>query len=158
MKKILFLDIDSVMTVWDWNMADTQRNKFDMVPFTKECVIALNEILEKTNCEIVLSSDHRVNHDLPILNEIFEFNGCIKGPIDITPVSKNFNSCDLDNLRSDEIMMWLKDNPVDKWSAVDDLDLDINIFKEDMRGHFVQTLAGIHLVKDKIINILNETK
>ena len=55
-------------------------------------------------------------------------------------------------------MMWLKDNPVDKWSAVDDLDLDINIFKEDMRGHFVQTLAGIHLVKDKIINILNETK
>jgi hypothetical protein len=128
-----------------------------MAPFTKECVIALNEILEKTNCEIVLSSDHRWNHDLPTLKEIFEFNGCIKGPIDITPQSFKFNACDLDNLRSDEIMMWLKNNPVDKWSAVDDLDLDINIYKEDMKGHFAQTLAGIHLVKDKIINILNET-
>lgn len=154
MKKILFLDIDSVMTVWDWKIAEPQRNKFDMLPFTKECVVALNEILEKTNCEIVLSSDHRWNHTLETLVEIFHFNGCIKGPIDITPLSRRFNSCDLDNLRADEIMMWLKDNPVDKWSAVDDLDLDLNIFKEDMKGHFAQTLAGIHLVKEKIIDIL----
>ena len=151
--KILFLDIDSVMTVWDWNMAEPQRNKFDMVPFTKECVTALNEIIEKTDCKIVLSSDHRWNHTLEELNEMFKLNGCISGPIDITPLSKRFNSMDLDNLRADEIIMWLKENTVDKWVAVDDLDLDINIFKEDMRNHFAQTLAGIHLVKDKIINL-----
>ena len=154
MRKILFLDIDSVTTVWNWNVAEPQRNKFGMVPFTKECVTALNEILDKTKCEIVLSSDHRWNHTLETLVEIFHFNGCSKGPIDITPQSFRFNSMDLDNMRSDEIMMWLKENPVHKWVAVDDLDLDINIFKEDMRGHFTQTLAGIHLVKDKIIDIL----
>ena len=152
--KILFLDIDSVMTVWDWNIAEPNRNKFGMVPFTKECVSALNEIVEKTGCEIVLSSDHRWNHTLETLVEIFHFNGCTKGPIDITPMSKRFNSTDLDNLRAAEIMDWLGNHPeITKWVAVDDLDLDLNTFKEDMRGHFSQTLAGIHLIKEKIIDM-----
>lgn len=154
-EKILFLDLDSVMIVWDWNHAEPRRNKFDMLPFTKECVEALNEIIEKTDCEIVLSSDHRWNHSLERLNEIFDFNGCRKGPIDITPLSRKFNSMDLDNLRSDEIMMWVEENHPEKWVAVDDLDLNINHFREAMDDHFAQTLAGIHLVKERIIDMFN---
>lgn len=159
--KILFLDIDSVMIVWDWHIAEPDRNKFDMLPFNQECVLALNEIINKTNCEIVLSSDHRHNYDSETLKEIFYFNGCIKAPISITPVSRRFSSMDLDNLRADEILLWLKNSnslineKIEKWVAVDDLDLDINIFKEVMKKHFIQTLSGIHLVKDKIIKLLN---
>lgn len=162
--KILFLDIDSVMTVWDYTKADPEPNKFDMAPFTPECVEALNEIITKTNCEIVLSSDHRWNHEFDKLKEIFKYNKCIKGPISITPLSKRYNSIDLDNLRSDEIMIWLSnfdvfiDEPVEKWVAVDDLDLDKDDFKQDMENHFVQCMNGIHLVKDKIIDSLNDTE
>ena len=147
--KFLFLDIDSVMVVWDYTKADP-------TDFTPECVKALNEILESTGCEIILSSDHRWNHSLDELNEIFKHNGCIKSPINITPLSKRFNSMDLDNIRAHEIMMFLEKNPTINWVAVDDLDLDINIFKEEMNGHFTHTLKGIHLVKDKIIELLNK--
>ena len=62
---------------------------------------------------------------------------------------------DLDNLRAHEIMLFLENNPVDNWVAVDDLHLDINIFKEEMKNHFVHTFSGIHLIKDKIIELLN---
>jgi hypothetical protein len=153
--KFLFLDIDSVMVVWDYTKADPPRNRFNTTDFTTECVTSLNEILESTGCEIILSSDHRWNHSLDELDEIFKHNGCIKSPINITPLSKRFNSMDLDNMRAHEIMMFLEKNPVDNWVAVDDLDLDINIFKEEMNGHFAHTLNGIHLVKDKIIELLN---
>ena len=70
----------------------------------------------------------------------------------------------MDNLRSDEIMIWLSnfyvfiDEPVEKWVAVDDLDLDKDDFKQDMENHFVQCMNGIHLVKDKIIDSLNGTE
>ena len=154
--KFLFLDIDSVMVVWNHNESEPPRNQFDTVDFTPECVTALNEILEKTNCEIILSSDHRWNHSLDELDEIFKHNGCIKSPINITPLSKRFNSMDLDNMRAHEIMMFLEENPTIKWVAVDDLYLDINIFKEEMNGHFAHTLKGIHLVKDKIIELMNK--
>jgi len=153
--KFLFLDIDSVMVVWNHNEAEPPRNQFDTVDFTPECVTSLNEILDKTNCEIILSSDHRWNHSLEELDEIFKHNKCIKSPINITPLSKRFNSMDLDNMRAHEILMFLEKNPVDNWVAVDDLDLDINIFKEEMNNHFTNTLNGIHLVKDKIIELLN---
>ena len=86
--KLLFLDIDSVMVVWNHNEAEPPRNQFDTVDFTPECVIALNEILDKTGCEIILSSDHRWNHTKEVLDEIFKHNKCHKSPINITPLSK----------------------------------------------------------------------
>jgi hypothetical protein len=156
--KILFLDIDSVMTVHDWNKADPPRDQFNMLPFTEECVDALNEIISKTNCKIVLSSDHRNNHSLKTLNDIFIFNGCIDGPIDITPSSKKYKGDNLDDGRAHEISMWLNNNHGDTWVAVDDLMLGSGEFKELMNGHFVETQMGIHLVKEKIISILNSSK
>ncbi len=149
--KILFLDIDSVMIVHDWNKADPPRDKFDMLPFTKECVDALNEILSKTNCKIVLSSDHRNDHSLKTLNDIFIFNGCNSGPISITPSSITYTSDNLDEGRCDEILSWIFDSnvPIEKWVAVDDLNLS------SLGDNFIGTQMGIHLVKDKIIQFLN---
>ena len=158
MKKILFLDIDSVMIVHDWNKADPPRDKFDMLPFTKECVEALNDIILKTGCKIVLSSDHKHNHDLETLREIFIFNGCIEGPIDITPTSPLYRGDNLDDGRAHEIIMWIESTDFDfKWASVDDLFLDKGEFREIMKDNFVETQNGIHLVKDKIIEILNES-
>lgn len=154
--KFLFLDIDSVMVVWDYTKVDPPRNRFNTTDFTSECVIALNQIIQQTGCEIILSSDHRWNHSLIELNEIFKHNGCDKSPIDITPLSRQFNSMDLDNLRAHDIILFTESKPADKWVAVDDLILDINQFKEVMKDHFVHTFSGIHLVKDKIIELLNK--
>lgn len=156
--KILFLDIDSVMTVHDWNKADPPRDEFDMIPFTSDCVDALNEIILETDCAIVLSSDHKHNHSLEILQKIFEKNGCISAPFDITPTSKLYRADNLDEGRAHEILLWLENNKdvtVDKWVAVDDLVLTIGQFSNQMKDHFVNTCDGIHLVKWKIIKILN---
>jgi nitrous oxidase accessory protein NosD len=54
--------------------------------------------------------------------------------------------------------MWLNNNHGDTWVAVDDLMLGSGEFKELMNGHFVETQMGIHLVKEKIISILNSSK
>lgn len=139
------------MTVHDWNKADPTRDKFDMLPFTKECVDALNEIISKTNCKIVLSSDHRHDHSLKILNDIFIFNGCLSGPISITPSSKLYTADNLDEGRCDEIMSWIFDSDItiDRWIAVDDLNLS------SLGDNFINTQAGIHLIKDKIIQFFN---
>lgn len=149
--KILFLDIDSVMTVHDWNKADPPRDQFDMLPFTKECVDALNEIISKTNCKIVLSSDHRNDHSLKTLNDIFIFNGCIEGPIGITPNSISYTTDNLDEGRCDEILSWIfeSDIHIDNWVSVDDLDLS------SLGENFIGTQMGIHLVKDQIIQFFN---
>lgn len=139
------------MTVHDWNKADPPRDKFDMLPFTKECVYALNEIISETNCKIVLSSDHRNDHLLKTLNDIFIFNGCSSGPIDITPNSRTYTADNLDEGRCDEILSWIFDSnvPVDRWVAVDDLDLS------SLGDNFIGTQMGIHLVKDRIIQFFN---
>lgn len=155
--KILFLDIDSVMIVYNFKKSDPPRNQFDMVDFDERCVHALNDIYLETNCKIVLSYDHRNDHSLFTLNKIFQYNGCIAEVIGITPISKKFNSMDLDNARADEVLMWIenKNIDIDKWVAVDDLYLVKDIFKNEMKDHFVYCTTGIHLVKGKIIELLS---
>lgn len=136
------------MTVHDWNKKDPSRDEFGMFPFTKECVNALNEIISKTNCKIVLSSDHRNNQSLRTLNAIFISNGCISGPMSITPF---INTNDLDKCRCDEILSWISNSNIiiDKWIAVDDLNLS------SLGNNFIGTQMGIHLVKDQIIQKFN---
>jgi hypothetical protein len=57
--KVLFLDIDSVMVVWNHYKANHQEINLIWLISHQNAVTALNEILDKTGCEIVLSSDHR---------------------------------------------------------------------------------------------------
>jgi hypothetical protein len=101
--------------------------------FDKKAVKILNEILEETKAEIVVSSDWRFHANLEELGEYYESQGISKKPIGVT---KKLGECDqpenfiwsrqwdLEQSRSLEILQYLRDHPeVTEWVAVDDLNM-----------------------------------
>lgn len=122
-------------------------------PFNQECVKIFNEILDKTNAIIVLSSDWRFYWDLTDLDKIFKFNGVIKSPIGITSKIKRKLSSELEDDRSFQIKTYVDETLPNSWVAIDDLNL------ESLGPNFVRTKDSEGLkqtgVKEKIIKILN---
>ena len=151
--KVLFLDIDGV--VQPFNLRDNIVIYKDVrcVKFNKKSVKVLNEIIDKTDCEIVISSDWRHHYDLEGLQIIFEFNGIKKVPIDTTEIEVYTNAIHLEDDRVIEIKNWLKKNKVEKFCVVDDMNLDIENFVHCNRTYN----EGIKQtgIKEKIIKILN---
>jgi hypothetical protein len=149
--------------------------------FDKKSIKILNEILEETGAEIVVSSDWRFHATLEELGEYYESQGISKKPIGFTkklgqfqepenfPWSRQWN---LEQSRSLEILQYLKDHPeVTEWVAVDDLNMGIPQTHETWGEmemdwgltNFVLTpksSEGIKQtgIKDKIIKILNDVK
>ena len=147
--------------------------------FDTKAVKILNEILELTGAEIVVSSDWRFHANLEELGEYYLSQGISKKPIGVTkrlgecdqptdfPWSKTF---DLEQSRSLEINQYLKDHPeITNWVAVDDLNMGIPHTHEswgemtmDDWGltnfvHTPKSSEGIKQsgVKEKIIKFLN---
>ena len=130
--KILFLDIDGVM-VLDTAQGIEQAMRGE-TSFHEPCVQALNDIITRTGCEIVVSSGWRRFFDLEQIREIFQSNGIVKTPLGFTqdyrageqlPAGK-----ELEILRCREIMTWLASHDVNgrfSWCAVDDMDLSIGL-------------------------------
>jgi hypothetical protein len=132
MKKIIFLDHDGVICLADnWGKWDDSSDPsypdciFDS--FDEKAVKVLNEILEETNAEIVISSDWRFYASLEELKVLYTKRGIIKQPMDTTnldPLGRN--SFNLERMRAADIMIWVEENqltPEDRWVAIDDLDL-----------------------------------
>lgn len=155
--KIIFIDIDGVLaTSQCWNMS--QDNKWNAYPFDKKAVIVLNEILNETGAEMVLSSDWKYHYTMKQMTEIFtEFNKVIKAPFDRTPFSSEYTAMNLVGGRVLEINMWLAENKeklgITHWVAVDDL----KMFELESFVHCPKSNEGIKQtgIKQKIINILN---
>ncbi len=149
--KILFLDNDGVICLSsNWGSRHKKQKKWGnrklsmstkSIPveyrfdnFDKKAIEILNEILEETDAEIVVSSDWRLHANLEELGEYYLAQGIIKAPIGIT--NRNLADCDVPNnfvwsrqwdleqSRSLEIKQYLKDNPqITHWVAVDDLNM-----------------------------------
>jgi hypothetical protein len=148
--KVLFLDHDGVIclsTEWGgrykkqkkWGkrkLSMTSREvpleyRFDN--FNKKAVKVLNEILEETGAEIVVSSDWKLHCNLEEMGEYYESQGIIKKPISFTLKSHEYKwydnnvfpwerQWDLEQCRSIEIKQYLVDHPeITNWVAVDDL-------------------------------------
>jgi hypothetical protein len=179
--KVLFLDHDGVICLSSEWGGRYKKKGFDSNPetpmdirmdnFNEKAVKVLKEIIEKTDCELVISSDWKRHGTLEQLKEMFITRG-IKPPIDITPfytklaveqkLPKNLVIPYFDNLafeRHIEIEHWLKEHPeVTHWVAVDDLDMT----KKDGWGleNFVHckrpNLEGIKQsgLKEKILKFL----
>ena len=164
--KILFLDHDGVICLRpQWGKRNSKKSIkngdiFD--PFCPKAIKVLNEIIEKTDCEIIVSSDWRIHKDLEYMKNVYHSREIIKTPIgytDILDVSADMTSefgagpLMLARLREKEINQWLDNHiGVEQWVAVDDL-------KMDKLKRFVHTpLAdeGIKQIgiKEKIINLL----
>ncbi len=149
--KVIFLDHDGVIclsTEWGGRFKKQRKvgrklsqsvtslpteARFDN--FNKKAIVILNEILEETNAEIVVSSDWKRWASVEEMGEYYESQGIKKKPIGFT---KNLGDCevpenfiwsrqwDLEQSRSLEIKQYLRDNPqITHWVAVDDLNMGI---------------------------------
>jgi hypothetical protein len=149
--RVIFLDHDGVIclaTEWGGRFKKQRKEgrklsqsvmslsvdaRFDN--FNKKAINILNEILEETNAEIVISSDWKRWATVEEMGEYYESQGIKKKPIGFTKkvmdceVPENFvwsRHWELEQERSLEILQYLKDNPqITHWVAVDDLNMGI---------------------------------
>ena len=150
--KIIFLDHDGVICLSsEWGGRFNKQKKWGgrklsmtnlEIPieyrfdnFKKKAIKILNEILEETGAEIVVSSDWKHWANVHEMGEYYESQGIIKKPIDFTP---NLGECtnydketfpwsrqwDLEQTRSIEIKQYLQNHPeITHWVAIDDLNM-----------------------------------
>ena len=167
--KVLFLDNDGVICLsnnWgsrykkarrymiDHNIAEHDPNMYDPKKraieirfdnFDDKAIKVLNEIIEATDAEIVVSSDWRLSANLEELGEYYTSQGICKKPIGFT---KLLNECeqpenfpwfrvhDLEQSRSLEILQYLKDHPeITHWVAVDDLHMGVHVENSSYGAH-----------------------
>jgi hypothetical protein len=160
--KVIFLDHDGVICLsnnWGSRMKKQEKwggrklsmsmreipieHRFDN--FDKKAINVLNQILEETGAEIVVSSDWKKWATTEELGEYYELHGIAKKPIDCTEFFYTFEeetvkslapevrivmrSVDqLEKERHVEILKWLRDHPeVEKWAAIDDLHMGIHV-------------------------------
>ena len=157
--KAIFLDHDGVICLsnnWagrskKWAKyrsanPDSSREKKDAPVFVrfddfdKKAIKILNEIIEETGCEIVVSSDWRLHANLEELGDYYISQGIIKRPIAFTDIFKDifpkeWNAfrfrADLELERSMEINHWLDNHPeITHWVAVDDLNMSLEFLSK----------------------------
>jgi hypothetical protein len=187
--KVIFLDHDGVIclsTEWggrhkkqkNWGGRKLSMTNgeipldFRFDNFNKKAIEVLNEILELTGAEVVVSSDWKRWANVEEMGEYYESQGILKKPIAFTP---NLSECnnyddtfpwfrqwDLEQTRSLEIKQYLLNHPeVTHWVAVDDLNMGKDEPWKDVWGleNFVLTPRGREGIKqsgikDKILNHL----
>lgn len=164
--KIIFLDIDGVLATnkqFQMNRKKFQeKNKWAYennvpYPFDKKCVKILNDILDETDAEIVLTSDWKLHWDLIRLHEIFQNNNVKKSPRMVTknnPISfGNFTKN-----RAHEIDLFLKHFQFPNYVVIDDL--NVGHYLELGSDKFILTKDNEGLkqlgTKEKILKILTD--
>jgi hypothetical protein len=156
--KVIFLDNDGVICLAsNWGSRYKKQDKWGgmklsmkgrEIPleyrfdnFDKKAIKILNEILEETGAEIVVSSDWRFHATLEELGEYYISQGIIKKPIAVTDMFKDIFPrewsmlrfrADIELERSMEIGHWLKNHSeVTHWVAIDDLNMSVNFLGEN---------------------------
>ena len=156
--KVLFLDNDGVICLsHNWGTRNKKKQKagvsrsilsrdlpvdlrFDTLD--QKAVRILNEILEESGAEYVVSSDWRFHATLEELGDYYLSQGVIKRPLDATGMFKDLFPkqwaslrfrADLELERYMEVENWLEKHPeVTHWVAVDDLNMSV----EYLSTHF----------------------
>ena len=141
-KKIIFIDVDGPLAWGTWEDGPVKINESTSTEFTipyawnKADCEALQEICDKTNAELVLSSDWKMHFTLRQMSDVFIENGIYAKLIDITThmdsrqmgLWNKMSPPSLEHDRANQILKWAKDNKISNWIAIDDLNL-ANQFK-----------------------------
>lgn len=156
--KVVFLDNDGVVCLHNnWGTRNKKRRKAGVSARTspselsvdlrfdnldKKAVHILNEILEESGAEYVVSSDWRFHATLEELGNYYFSQGVVKRPLDSTGMFKDLFPkqwaslrfrADLEIERYMEVENWLERHPeVTHWVAVDDLNMSV----EFLSTHF----------------------
>ena len=154
--KVVFLDNDGVVCLHNnWGTRNKKRQKAGVsknTPYSElpvdlkfdtldqKAVRILNEILEESGAEYVVSSDWRFHATLEELGDYYLSQGVVKRPLDTTEIFKDLFPkewaslrfrADLELERSMEIQNWLEKHPeVTHWVAVDDLDMSVEFLSK----------------------------
>jgi hypothetical protein len=188
--KVIFLDHDGVICLssnWGgrynkqkkWGGLKLSMSQFQ-VPleyrfdnFDKKAISCLNEILEKSGAEIVVSSDWKNWANVEEMGEYYEQQGIIKKPIAFTPDlgqctwydEMNFTflaNWDREISRAIEIQQYLRNNPtITHWVAIDDLNMGKDeVWKDWALDNFVLTPRSNEGIKqsgiqEKILRFLD---
>ena len=161
-KPILFLDHDGVICLaTEWGNRFKNKEGLDGLfdRFNQKAIGVLNEIIDETDCEIVISSDWRFHATLSQMQQLYKERGIGKSPIDFTRSDldwKSFINTDRDRelevTRVAEINSYVVEHKIEKWVAVDDMDLSkLNNFVQTPRSKEGIKQVGI---KEKIIKFL----
>ena len=161
MRKIIFLDIDGVLSPRWWN-SDKQSDNYGCL-FDAKAVANLAKIVEETEADIVISSSWK-NIGLVELQNMWRDRGLPGKIVDITPdymsdeLLLKEDSSNMDYLyeRGSEIQGWLllHGDDVGRYVIIDDMD---DILPEQL-SHFVQTDPEFGITIDdvkKIVHLLN---
>jgi len=134
---IIFLDIDGVL-VSSNHLLSNGRNREDFDP---QCVQYLNELLQKTEAKIVISSNWRRIYSLNELRYLFRKNNILDRIIGVTPF---FN---LTTMRGDEIQAYLSNSKekIRNFVIFDDEENMLNL-----STHYIQTDFQVGIQKKDI--------
>jgi hypothetical protein len=129
MQRAIFLDIDGVVCTNECYKKWEETECGFMYRFDPACVEILNQILDETDAEIILSSAWRIDFSMEELAAIFAMNKVKKAPIDVTDKISTRLSDTLAQVRIGQIGRYLEKHPIEKWVAIDDLNLKSEIVK-----------------------------
>lgn len=158
-KPTVLLDFDDVMVTATQHFGRYHK-EYNGYPFDAKCVKVLNQIIEKVNPIIIVSSDWKFHFTISELNKIFEINGVNAIVTDVTQSlwggkESNFHNLkQLEECRAAEILLYVKEHEITNWVAVDDLNLKPWI--ADNFAWCTKSNEGIKQsgIKDKILKIL----
>lgn len=137
--------------------------------FDDKAIKVLNQIIEETDCEIVVSSDWRLEATLEEMGIYYENQGITKKPIDFTHsmsyeeyeqsridnTFKNYNYL-YDEIRANEIRKYLSEHPeITHWVAIDDLDM--RYYSCDYTGEIIIPWGLKNFIKTRYNEGLKQT-
>jgi len=173
-EKVIFLDIDGVLATHKQYRTKKSSlyylSEYNVYPYDEKCVKILNEIIEETDAEIILSSDWSLYYTLEQMDDIFKHNGLIKSPYDMVKQLALKMSTHNSTNRGYSIDEYIAYHPneFEHYVIIDDLDIrsykdwndtgviDYDNFVHCSRGDF----EGIKQtgIKEKILKVLNKRK
>jgi len=155
--KVIFLDNDGVICLGNnWGSRFKKQTKWGgrklsmsnrEIPieyrfddFDKKAIEVLNGILDKTDAEIVVSSDWRYHATLEELGDYYISQGILKRPIATTDRTEDIAPeawkvlrfrADLELERAIEINYWISQHPeITNWVAIDDLNMSVKFLSK----------------------------
>jgi hypothetical protein len=159
---VIFLGIDGVLATLRellTNKVKFQKNNLwaEQInvnyPFDYGCVTILNQIIDVTDAEMIITSEWKEKHSLNEIKIAFQKNGIIKSPIDITSTHVND---DITLNRFNEINEYIQNNEVKNWVAIDTLNINKYMPSHTDRIFITEVYNGLkqNQLKERVISRL----
>lgn len=146
--KTIFLDFDGVINnSLRWNLVPVPDH-----PFDKPLVSNINSVIQNTGAKIVVSSDWRIGVSMNDIKDLLKHAGFIGKIVGATPNTFVGHDVSSQKQRVIQINSWLSNFKVNRWIAIDDMDLPLN------PNNFVKTNPIFGFTDDdaaKAIRLLN---